>query len=146
MSHETALLPTARQDSAGIPFSASDPLLTKPGNSTYVTCSITVPFAHRLLKAFASGIDVDKTGTFTYQVMQADDGDAVAGTIVGSAVTGADSSGTAQVDEITLVAADKVATAGSRMYWLSLTGTDANDKLHAPVLNLLVQPVTRSTL
>lgn len=143
---ETALLPDARQDSGGIPFSASDPLLTKPGNATYVTCPITVPFAHRLLKAFISGIDVDKTGTFTYQVMQGDDGDAKAGTIVGSAVTAADSSGTVQVDAITLAVADKVATAGARMYWISATGTNANDKLHTPTLNLLVQPVTRSTL
>lgn len=149
MGHESALLPSARRDSGGIWFSAGDPLITKPADSSgtaYLTASITVPYAHRLLKASVAGIDVDKTGTFTVSLFQADDGDAKAGTIVGSAITMADSSALAKIQAFTLVAADRVETAGERMYWLSLLGTDANDLLHMPCLALCVQPVTRSTL
>lgn len=149
MSQESALIPTARRDSAGQWFNASDPLITLPADSSgtpYITCSITVPYAHRLLKAFICALDVDKTGTHTSSLFQGDDGDAKLGTIVGSAVVQADSSGTVQVDEVTLAAADKVETTGARSYWLSLLGTDANDLLHMPNLSILVQPVTRSTL
>lgn len=146
MSHETAILPSARQDSGGLWFMGADPLLTKPGNATYITCPVLVPFAHRLLKAFINGVDVDETTGLTYKIMQADDGDAKAGTIVGTQVSGADSSGTVQVDEVTLANADKVETAGARLYWLSTTGGHSNDKLHAPNIQLCVQPVTRSTL
>lgn len=149
MSHESALIPSARRDSAGQWFNASDPLITKPADSSgtpYITCSITVPYAHRLLKAFVGALDVDETTALTASLFQGDDGDAKLGTIVGSAVAGADSSGTVQVDEVTLAAADRVETTGARSYWLSLLGEHANDLLHMPNLSILVQPVTRSTL
>lgn len=133
------------QDSRGQWFTAHDPLITKPGNATYNCCHITVPYAHTLLKAVfgANDVDVGTATTLTLGLYQADDGDAEAGTIHGSILPGVDSSGTV---EITSFVPSKATTTGSRMYWLSLIGTNASDAVHRPQLSILVAPVTRSTL
>jgi hypothetical protein len=78
--------------------------------------------------------------------MQADEGDAKAGTQVGSDVTVVTATATIDKHEITLANSDKVATAAGRYYWLLFTGTNAADKVHMPCLTLEVESVTYSQL
>lgn len=141
-------IPASRDDSGGVWFSASDPDLTAPAAATVVTCFITVPFAHRLKKASMSVEDIDNVGAVTADLMQADPGDAKAGTSVSQqddTALAATSDVISQLD-FTLTDSDKVETAAGRRYWLKLVGDDAGDGIEGPALSICVEPATRSRL
>lgn len=131
------------QDSRGQWFTAYDPLITKPGDATYLCCHITVPYAHVLLKATWAANDVDIALAASVQLRQGDDGDGAAGENASNLADLSDSSGIALIQSFTVTQATST---GARMYWLLYIGTDAGDLVHRPQLSILVEPVTRSTL
>lgn len=147
-TEEGIQIPDSRIDSVGQWFTAYDPVLTPPGNATVLCCWINVPFAHRLRKASLSLEDIDNVGAMTCDLMQADPGDAKAGTSVAQLDDTALASTADVVSQLdfTLADADKVATAAGRRYFLKMIGTDAGDGLEGPALSICVEPVTRSTL
>ena len=150
-------IPTVREDSAGIWFCANDPLmdgywltahdplLTKPGSSTYVTCFITVPFAHKLVKASLTTEDIDNVGALTVDLMQADPGDAKAGTSVDQLDDTEMASTTDTVEQLdfTLSGSDLDPTSAGRRYWLEITGDNASDRVEGPALSIFIEPVAR---
>lgn len=143
------LLPAARQDSGGIWYCAADPITSLPANATTNHCWIVVPFDHRLLKATFGCSNIDNVGVLKAELMQADDGDAKAGTQVGDDITDATLAAVSDLIKIfdfTINNADKVAPGAARMYFLALTGSNSSDRIETPCLSVLVQPVTRSTL
>jgi hypothetical protein len=143
----TINVPTDRFDPSLQKFTACDPLITKPSSGTYACCPIFVPYAHMLRRATIGMLDSDIGGSsFKIELMQADEGDAKAGTQVGSDVTLVDSSATVDKHEVTLANSDKAATAAGRFYWLLLTGDNAGVLVHMPALTLEVEPVTYSQL
>ena len=141
-------IPTSREDTGGIWFCASDPELTKPGNATYLTCMINVPFAHRLLKASLSTEDIDNVGAVTVDLMQADPGDAKAGTSVAQlddTAMAATADLVSQLD-FTIDDADKEATVAGRRYHLKVIGDNSGDGVEGMALSICVEPVNRSRL
>ncbi len=141
-------VPASRIDAVGKWFTAADPLLTPPGAATVLTCYILVPFAHFLRKASLGTNDIDNVGALTVDLMQADPGDAKAGTSVSQHDDTAMAATTDTISQLdfTLTASDEAATAAGRMYWLKIIGDDAGDGVEAPVLSICVEPVSRSTL
>lgn len=140
-------VPASRIDAVGKWFTAFDPLTDKPGAATYETCYILVPFAHFLRKASLAVSDIDNANETTVDLMQADPGDAKAGTSVSQLddddlVTTTD---TWSQFDFTLTAADEVATAAGRMYWIEMV-SDGADVVETPALSICVEPVSRSTL
>lgn len=124
-------------------FCGYDTILTKPGNSTYTTCHIVVPFFHRLIAAWMAVTDLDNVGAVTCNLMQTDDGDAKAGTSI-DAFTDGDLAATSDVISILrfdgINAADQAVVSAGRVYFLSMTGNDAGggDHLENPMLTILV--------
>lgn len=128
-------------------FTASDPIATEPGADTSYHCRIYVPFAHRLQDAYVTNTDVDKTGTITVTLLQADDTDAKAGTAVGTAITpSAATADVVTVNQVTLANSDKAAVTAGRCYFLSITGTNAADRFEEPTLTIGVTPTAQSRL
>lgn len=150
-------IPSSREDSAGIWFAGQDPLMdgywltafdlitTKPGSSTYLTCMINVPFAHKLLKASLSTEDIDNLGALTVDLMQADPGDAKAGTSVDQLddTEMASTTDTAEQLDFTISGSDLDPTSAGRRYWLKIIGDNAGDFVEAPALSIFVEPVVR---
>lgn len=136
---------TKKEPSLYVPFVAVDPLLTAPGNATYNTCGIYVPYRHKLCRAFMTCADLDNTGTMTATLKAALSGGARAGVTVGTAISDALLAATADivsVFEIALAQADNAERAATR-YHLSLVGTNAGDIIEHPTLTLLVIPTHR---
>ncbi len=141
--------PSSRMDTIGIWMQAYDPSTTPPGATTVNTCRILVPFRHRLLKAKLACTDIDNVGAMSATLKQGDDGDAKAGTTVGTALTDTQLASTADVlsvFDITLAKADKVPQPADRIYHIALTGNSSGDGIEQPTLLILVEPIPRTAL
>jgi hypothetical protein len=137
-------LPSARYQKRGYWFTTSDPLATCPGAATYHTCHIIIPFKHRVLRALLGCTDIDNVGAIKAELMQADDGDAKAGTQVGDDIadaTLASTTDTQEVFEFALASEDRAEAPANRVYHLALTGDNANDRIEQPALSLLVMEI-----
>lgn len=103
------------------------------------TCRLIVPYVHQLIEAWLITTSVIHTGTVTAALRQSDNGDGYAGVLVGTALTnstlGAETSVTTIIP-IVLAAADKVLAPAFRCYHLTLTATDAADRVNHPILLL----------
>jgi hypothetical protein len=79
------------------------------------------------------------TGTVTASLRQSDDGDTYTGSLVGTALNnttlGAETSKTTRI-EIELADEDKVVAPANRCYHLTLTATNAADRINHPILVL----------
>lgn len=141
--------PGRRRTTLMLYLSAYDPSVAAPGNATVNTCRILVPFKHILRRAWLTCTDIDNVGAVTAELRQADDGDAKAGTIVGTALSDTQLAATADlitVLEFTLAAADKVSAPANRVYHVALIGTNAGDLIEQPTLDIEVQPIPRIAL
>lgn len=141
-------VPESRIDSAGIWLTGSSSSLDKPGAASTPLCPIVVPFDHILRKAIMACNEIEKAGTLTVDLVEADDGDAESGTSIDQLVnaTLVDSSDKVAVHEFTIATADKGSRDANKLYWLSAVGTNAADLLHQPCLSICVEPISRSTL
>lgn len=141
-------IPASRLDSSGIWFTGSTSDIVIPGNGTTNACSIWVPFAHRLRTAEWTCEDVDNVGALTVNLMQADEGDAKAGTSIHEwdDTDMASTSDVISLFQATISDAEEAATTAGRRYYLAIVGDNAGDGVEAACLSICVEPVTRSTL
>lgn len=150
MASSEPQIPSSRFGAALQYFTASDGVLTEPGNASTERCFIVVPFAHFLRSAMFSCFDVDNVGAISVSLKAAATGGAKAGTLVGTAVSDAQLPTVADLltsVAITLAAADTgTERAAGTVYHVTLTGNNAGDLIKGPMLTIGVEPSNRSRL
>jgi N-formylglutamate amidohydrolase len=122
-----------------------DPTIAAFNTANLHTCRLIVPFVHKLVSAYLVTTNVVHTGTVTAALRQSDHLDTYSGALVGTALNnttlGAETSKTTKI-EIALADADKQVAPAFRCYHLTLTATDAADRINHPLLLIEVERVT----